>query len=48
MKIRGGRRGPVDLVSFKVLTISSRITFSGRFPSISIIDPLQVSFTPCI
>jgi len=48
MKILGGLLGPDDLESFKVRTISSSITPSGLFPSISIIDPLQVSFTPSI
>jgi len=48
MKILGGLLGPDDLESLRVRTISSRITPSGLFPSISIIEPLQVSFTPSI
>jgi len=44
----GGRLGPFDLVSFSILTISSRMTPSGRLPSISMIYPLHASLTPSI
>jgi|LauGreDrversion4_2_1035121.scaffolds.fasta_scaffold201534_1 hypothetical protein len=45
-KMRGGRRGPLDLVSLRILTISSRITPSARLPSSSMIWPLHASLTP--
>jgi len=45
---QGGLRGLLDRTSFKILTISSKMMPSALFPSISVIWPLQTSFTPAI